>query len=192
MDEGCDVNFTTSIFPPLTIAANRRARVISSMLFFHSCVHSITHYCLIRGFSDVVRLLIRNNADVNHFVSSCDTNLIMQVLPPHCLWFSHVNNVDAHLPSPLPPPPSPLRPLPLGRDPPPRAAPLAVNVYQFRNLASAVLHIAAAVCKMSAVHRFTAAPSARAPACAIAASTTTQVFITGRVPAVVLTMISQA
>ena len=23
VDEGCDVNFTTSIFPPLTIAANR-------------------------------------------------------------------------------------------------------------------------------------------------------------------------
>jgi ankyrin repeat protein len=53
VDEGCDVNFTTSIFPPLTIAANR-------------------------GFSDVVRLLIRNSAEVNHFVSSGDTNLIMQ------------------------------------------------------------------------------------------------------------------
>ena len=25
VDEGCDVNFTTSIFPPLTIAANRLA-----------------------------------------------------------------------------------------------------------------------------------------------------------------------
>lgn len=35
--------------------------------------------CPCRGFSDVVRLLIRNNADVNHSVSSCDTNLIMQV-----------------------------------------------------------------------------------------------------------------
>jgi hypothetical protein len=26
VDEGCDVNFTTSIFPPLTIAANRFVR----------------------------------------------------------------------------------------------------------------------------------------------------------------------
>ena len=32
-----------------------------------------------------MRLLIRNNADVNHFVSSCDTNLIMQVQCRACI-----------------------------------------------------------------------------------------------------------
>jgi ankyrin repeat protein len=52
-EEGCDVHFTTTIFPALTIAANR-------------------------GSSDMVRMLLRYGADVNHAVPATDSGTVVQ------------------------------------------------------------------------------------------------------------------
>jgi hypothetical protein len=63
-------------FPALDYSCKQ----VSSLRFPRICDVVRADLRCFRGFSDVVRLLIRNSADVNHFVSSCDTNLIMQVL----------------------------------------------------------------------------------------------------------------
>mmetsp|Transcript_28598 Transcript_28598/g.92248 ORF Transcript_28598/g.92248 Transcript_28598/m.92248 type:complete len:480 (-) Transcript_28598:24-1463(-) len=52
-EEGCDVHFTTTVFPALTIAANR-------------------------GSSDMVRLLLRYGADPNHAVPATDSGTVVQ------------------------------------------------------------------------------------------------------------------
>ncbi|KAJ1491678.1 ankyrin repeat-containing domain protein [Baffinella frigidus] len=52
-EEGCDVHFTTTIFPALTIAANR-------------------------GSSDMCRLLLRYGADASHAVPATDSGTVVQ------------------------------------------------------------------------------------------------------------------
>jgi len=52
-EEGCDTNFATTVFPPLTIAANR-------------------------GFSDMVRLLLKFGANPKHAVPPTQTGLVVQ------------------------------------------------------------------------------------------------------------------
>ena len=52
-EEGCDVHFTTTVFPALTIAANR-------------------------GSSDMVRVLLRYGADPNHAVPATDSGTVVQ------------------------------------------------------------------------------------------------------------------
>jgi hypothetical protein len=88
-------------------ALDYSCKQVSSLRFPRICDIARADPRCFRGFSDVVRLLIRNSADVNHFVSSCDTNLIMQVLlllfisdqsprqTPHC--FSAVPAMRPHI-----------------------------------------------------------------------------------------------
>lgn len=52
-EEGCDVSFTTTAFPPTTIAANR-------------------------GFSDMVRLLLKHGSDPNQAVPRTEAGLVVQ------------------------------------------------------------------------------------------------------------------